>query len=145
MLKLANIKIPYKAREDDYIIYVAKKLRISKKDIVSCRLFKKSLDARKADDIHYVCTFIIRAKNESEIIKNKKVSVQRYIHNPYKFPFENIKCHQKPVVCGSGPAGLFCALMLARVGAKPIVIERGEMVEERNKSIEKLNFLKFQI
>lgn len=137
MLKLANVKIPYNTPDDNYINYVSKKLRINKNDIVSCRLLKRSLDARKENDIHYVCTFVIRAKNESEIIKNKKVSVQRYIYKPYKFPFENVKSSIKPVVCGSGPAGLFCALMLARAGTSPLVIERGERVEERNISIEK--------
>ena len=137
MLKLANVKIPYNTPDDNYINYVSKKLRINKNDIVSCRLLKRSLDARKENDIHYVCTFVIRAKNESEIIKNKKVSVQRYVYKPYKFPFENVKSSIKPVVCGSGPAGLFCALMLARAGTSPLVIERGERVEERNISIEK--------
>ena len=141
MLKLANVKIPYKTLEDDYINYVSKKLRINKNDIVSFRLLKRSLDARNQNDIHYVCSFIIRAKNESEIIKNKKINVQRYIHKPYKFPFSNVRAKIKPVICGSGPAGLFCALMLARAGASPLIVERGEMVEERNKSIEKFKSL----
>lgn len=136
MLKLANVKIPYKTADSDYFNYVSKKLRINKNDIVSCRLLKRSLDARKENDIHYVCTFIIRAKNESEIIKNKNINVQRYIPKPYKFPFEDVKSEIRPVICGSGPAGLFCALMLARANLKPLVIERGEKVEERKISIE---------
>lgn len=136
MLKLANVKMPYDISEDKYDIYVAKKLRINKNDIVSCRLLKRSLDARKENDIHYVCTFIIRAKNESEIVKNKKINVQRYIPKPYSFPFKDVKSKIRPVICGSGPAGLFCALMLARADLKPIIIERGEKVEERKLSID---------
>ncbi len=137
MIKLANVRIPYNISEDKYIGYASKKLRINKADIVSCKLLKRSLDARKPDDIHYVCTFILRAKNESELIKNKRINAVRYIPKLYTFPFEKLNLKSKPVICGSGPAGLFCALMLARAGAKPLVIERGEKVEERNISIEK--------
>lgn len=136
MIKLANVKIPYKAKENEYVRYVCKKLRIRPDDIVSCHLVKKSLDARKPDDICYVCTFKIRAKGESEIIKNKRIGAVRYTDKKYCFPFDKTNSDARVVVCGSGPAGLFCALSLARCGIKPLVIERGECVEERNKTIE---------
>lgn len=136
MLKVSNVKIPYNKNENDYIYYVAKKLKISQKSIVSCHLLKKSLDARKPDDIHYVCTFKIRAQGESDIIKRKGSLAVRYKDEPYKFPYSNLTTLARPVICGTGPAGLFCALMLARAGIKPIIIERGEKVEEREKSID---------
>ena len=136
MIKLSNVKIPYREKEENYIEYAAKKMRIRKNDILSCHLIKKSLDARKENDIHYVCTFKIRAKGESDIVKNSRIGAVRYTHKTYEFPYKNIASSLQLVICGSGPAGLFCALSLARVGIKPIVVERGEKIEERQKSID---------
>lgn len=135
MIKLSNVKIPYNENEEKYIDYAAKKMKIKKGDILSCHLIKKSLDARKENDIHYVCTFKIRAKGESSIVKNTRTGAVRYNHKKYEFPYKNITTEIAPVICGSGPAGLFCALSLARAGIKPIVIERGEKIEERNISV----------
>ena len=136
VLKVSNVKIPYNKNEDDYIFYVAKKLKISTKSIVSCHLLKKSLDARKPGDIHYVCTFKIRAKGEGEIIKRKGSQAVRYTETPYRFPYSEITSDVRPVICGTGPSGLFCALMLARAGIKPIILERGEKVDQRTQTIE---------
>lgn len=136
MLKLSNVKIPYKVAEDKYVLYAAKKLRIKQADIISCQLLKRSLDARKSDDIVYVCSFKIRAKNEAGIIKNKVRDAVRYTDKAYVFPYKEIESTKKIIVCGSGPAGLFCALCLARCGLKPLVTERGEKVEQRRRSVE---------
>lgn len=136
MIKLSNVKIPYREKEEKYIDFAAKKMRIKKEDILSCHLIKKSLDARKENDIHYVCTFKIRAKGENSIVKNPRTGAVRYTPKMYEFPYKNILTDIRPVICGSGPAGLFCALSLARAGIKPIVIERGEKIEDRQKSID---------
>ena len=135
MIKISNIKIPYMETEENYINYVAKKLRISKNNIVSCQLLKRSLDARKSDEICYVCSFRLRAKNEAELIKNKRVGAVRYNHKGYSFPYGSINSDKKIIICGSGPAGLFCALSLARCGLCPVVIERGESVDQRKESV----------
>lgn len=135
MLKVTNIKIPYTKDEKSYVHYVAKKLKIKPESIVSCNLLKRSLDARDPKDIHYVCTFKIRAKGENEIVKRRNSPAVRYSDTPYQFPYSGIKSNVRPVVCGTGPAGLFCALMLARAGIKPVVIERGEPVDQREESV----------
>ena len=90
MLKVSNVKIPYTKNEDSYIFYVAGKLKIRPEDIVSCHLLKRSLDARDSGDIHYVCTFKIRAKGESEIVKRKGSPAVRYNDVLYKFPFSKL-------------------------------------------------------
>lgn len=135
MIKLSNVKIPYTKSTDEYPLYAAKKLRIKKEDILSCHLLKRSLDARSPGDIHYVCSFKIRAKGENEIVKNKRIGAVRYTDKAYTFPYKNICSDIRPVICGSGPAGLFCALCLARAGLKPIILERGESVDRRKNSI----------
>ncbi len=136
MLKISNIKISYKTDEADYSGFLAKKLKISPSDIISCNLLKRSLDARHAGDIHYVCSFKIRAKNEHRIIKQRNINAVRYTDNEYSFPYDGIKSNECIIIVGSGPSGLFCALCLARVGLKPLIIERGEEADKRRESIE---------
>ena len=136
MIKVNNVKIPYKTAESKYGEYIAKKLKIPYGKIMNYTLIRRSLDARKSDDINYVCSFIVNTQNES-IIAKKITDAQLYDQKPYEFPYAKIYSEKSPVIIGSGPAGLFCALMLARAGLKPIVAERGMDVEKRKKCVEK--------
>lgn len=135
MLKLSNIKIPYKIKKEDYGDFLSKKLKMPLEDITSCRLIKRSLDARHTDNIHYVCTFAIEAKNEQRLMRLKGISIEKYLERKYSFPYADIKSDERIVIIGSGPSGLFCALCLARAGLRPIIIERGEMADERKETI----------
>lgn len=117
---------------------VAKKLRISKNNINKFKILKESIDARKTNNIKFTYSVEIECENEVKVIANANDKDAKLVK-------ENIgdiilpgskKMNSRPVVVGMGPCGMFAALFLARNGYNPIVIERGEKVEERTKSVE---------
>ena len=127
MVRADNIKVypPKKLERKD----IAKKLGIDEKEVLSYTIFKRSVDARKKSDIHYVYTVdaVLNEEKFSDLIKSK---TEKYI-----FP-KGRALVKPPLVVGSGPAGLFAGLMLAEAGCRPIIIEQGEEVDKR---IEKVN------
>jgi len=114
----------------------AKKLRIDVKDVLQLKLIKKSLDARKKDDIHYVCSaaFSIRGDEEKLISRARSADVSRFAEKEYEIP--RVSGVKRPLVVGFGPAGMFAALVLAMAGAKPIVIERGQDALSRKAAVD---------
>ncbi len=114
----------------------AKKLRISDKQISSFKLIKKSLDARHKDDIHYTCSvaFSLRTDEQAVIKKINSPDVSEYSEFIYEIP--EVSPEKRPVVVGFGPGGMFASLILARAGAKPIVIERGMEAAQRKAAVD---------
>ncbi len=136
MIKISDIKIPCRENENNYMKYTARKLRTAPAAFKNFRLIKKSLDARKKDSICYVCTFCAEVQNEAELI-GRYGFISKYEEKIYTFPYNKVSAEKPPVIIGSGPSGLFCALMLARSGMLPVLIERGECAEERKISVDK--------
>ena len=100
-------------------------------------VLKRSVDARKKDDIALVYTIAAKVAHENQVLKkcrSKKVSAYR--EKTYEFPTMHLRLPQRPVIIGTGPAGMFCGLMLARIGARPILLERGMDVETRIRDVE---------
>jgi len=114
----------------------AKKLRIDAKDILELKLVKKSLDARKKDDIHYVCSaaFSIRGDEERLISRARSADIGKYSEKEYEIP--KVSGVKRPLIVGFGPAGMFAALVLAMAGARPIVIERGQDALSRKAAVD---------
>ncbi len=105
-------------------------------EVKGFQVLRRSVDARRKDDLSLVYTLGVDVPHENQVLKkcrSKKVS--RYIPQEYAFPVEHLRLSQRPVIVGAGPAGLFCALMLARVGARPIVLERGQDVDTRTAQV----------
>ena len=134
MIRISNIKI-YEDISDDKVIHITlNKYKIKQEDIILCKISKKSVDARKKDDVHYSYSIDLKLKNENKLLKNKNISIIK----EFEFPNFDIKKDKKinPVIVGSGPAGLFAGLTFVQNGFKPIIIEQGQSVEERKKSVD---------
>ena len=133
MLRLENIKIYEDLTEEDVVRKACEKYNIDFKDVIKFVIYKKSIDARNKDNIFYNYTVDIKYSG------NKKVKNAKFVPEE-KFEL-NIDVKRKstvrPVIIGAGPAGLFCALILAQKGVKPIVIEQGKKVKERKEDIDK--------
>ena len=113
-----------------------KALRLQPEDILTFEIAKKSLDARKKRDIHYVyAVHLTVAGDEAEIAaRNRNASVQQ----PYAYEIPKAALPERPVIVGFGPAGMFAALVLTYAGARPIVLERGGDVDSRQKAVDLL-------
>lgn len=132
MVRVNNIKVSLDFNFADLKKLCAEKLGISEKNIYSVRLAKKSVDARKKSDVHFIISVDISAKGEKSI-KNA-VPVEEYV---YTVP--EVTAEKRPVIVGFGPAGMFASLVLAMAGAKPIILERGMDVDSRIKAVDEFS------
>lgn len=115
---------------------IAKKLKTKESNIFNYSIRKRSIDARKGAFYVYECA--VSLKNENEILKkNTSKDIFKLENETYTFtPKGNKKMKSNPIICGSGPAGLFCAYLLCEYGYKPIIIERGDDVDKRTKKVD---------
>ena len=107
---------------------IRKKFKKQKLEIKDPEIVRESVDARKKDDIRVVYTVDFDTKERLKADTAPNMS--------YSIPGLKRKSQKRPVVVGFGPAGMFCALILARAGLKPIVLERGSDVDTRTKQVE---------
>ena len=140
MIRIRQIKINIDEK-DKLKNKIANILKINLNDIVDYEIIKESIDSRHKPDIYYVYEVDVKVKDENIINKIHNKDIFLIEKEEYNFiPTGKEKMECKPVIVGSGPAGLFCAYMLSYYGYKPVIIERGEKVEDRIKSVD--DFLK---
>lgn len=138
-IRINNINLSIDDNIDALEMKICKKLKISKEDINNFTIIKKSIDARKKNDIKFnYCVDVICDKEKKILsrIKDNDVKFEE-IDKVEDIVCGDIKINSRPVVVGFGPAGIFAALTLARAGYRPVVFERGEDVDNRTKTVEK--------
>lgn len=133
MIRVSNIKVSLDFDFSDLKGLCVRELKIPENSIKSVKLSKKSVDARRKNDVHFIISVDISAKSEEKLIKRLKNAVftEEYI---YEIP--KVKAEKSPIIVGFGPAGMFASLVLAMAGAKPIILERGQDVDSRVKAVE---------
>ena len=139
MLRINQLKLPVGHSDAQLEAKTCKLLRTKEKPQI--RIVRRSVDARKKPELYFNYVLDVQIKNEKEVYKHcDKKQVILYREEPYCFPIKEYKGEIRPVIIGMGPAGLFCAYMLAEAGFRPIVLERGSCMEERTADVE--NFWK---
>ncbi len=135
MLRLEGIRLTLDENEAQLLHKAAQRLRCPAEDITELRILRRATDAREG--LQFVYTVAAAVKNEVQVLRrcrDRRVSI--YKPEKYRLPAP-AACDVPPVVVGMGPGGLFAALVLAKCGLRPIVLERGEAVEQRRESVAK--------
>ena len=142
MLRLNDIQLPLNHSDEDLAAAIVAKLDINSSELVSFSVFKRSYDARKKANILliYQVDVVLSAANQQRVLE--QFSEQSFVkispdtsyhfvaHADENFPTGN---QQRPIIIGFGPCGILVALVLAQMGLKPIVLERGKDVRQRTK------------
>ncbi len=140
-LVVRNIVLKLDEPEEILLERVAARLGLSTSEILHHAVLKRSLDARKRDDINFVYTVELSldggAANEDRCIHRRHGrGIERIIPKSTNLPDPgNIPLTERPLIVGFGPAGMFAALRLVEMGYCPIVLERGKPVRSRHKDI----------
>lgn len=136
-INVNNIIVGIEKNQDKEIEKEIVKRGVQKNNIEKVTWSKRSIDSRKKNDIKFVYNVEVTLKNKVDISKVKNISLVKELEKIERKPVNN---SEEVLVVGTGPAGLFAALRLVEYGYKPIIIDRGEDVDTRDKSVD--NFIK---
>lgn len=135
MIRLTGISLPLDYNDTTMLSEAAKALRVRTSDIRSVSLSKRSVDARKKQNIHFEASLDIKLSGSEEKAAAKCSKARIIEEYRYELP-ECKKLSRRPVIIGSGPCGMLAGLILAQAGQRPIIIERGRDVDSRTRDVE---------
>ena len=145
MLRITEIKLPLDHPEDALKLAILKKLHIKPEELISYNIAKRSHDARKKGEISFVYIVDVETTQEQQLR-------DRFAHDPHVINTPDTSYHyvakapqdlakeKRPIVIGMGPSGIFAGLMLAQMGFRPLILERGKAVRDR--TVDTFNFWK---
>ncbi len=137
MLKIQQLKLPVEHTGQELREKIIKTLRIRPEELIRYEIIRRSLDAR-GGELRYVYQVEVQVRKEASVLKRCRGTVCQADRVRYRFPKPGTeKLCRRPVIVGTGPAGLFCGLMLARAGYGPILLERGQAAAERAAAVER--------
>ena len=138
MLRLSELRLPLEHGSNDLQEAVLRRLRIPPDQLLEHRLVKRSIDARRRDRIQVIYSVDVAVRSEAAVLRRHRGNPRirtapdtRYrmvAKAPPAFP---VSPEQRPVVVGAGPCGYFAALLLAQMGFRPLLLERGQPVKQR--------------
>ena len=134
MIRITELRLPFNHAPEELEAAILKCLNIPAKDLIQFSIFKRSHDARKNTALSLIYTIDLSAKNEEHLLKTHAHNQHIRLAPDTSYHFlaqapEHLTI--RPVVIGFGPCGIFAALLLAQMGFKPLVLERGKQVRER--------------
>ncbi|MDP8266569.1 MAG: NAD(P)-binding protein [Candidatus Aceula meridiana] len=146
-IRIDEILLTLDEKESVLSSKIAKILGVYEKDILRFHIAKRAIDSRKKENIFFVYSVNVELKNPQNYLSRqrrlsstlKKKALRHKVRwlAPYVYEGKKPKsdCLHRPIVVGAGPSGLFCALVLARAGLKPLVVDRGPDVDIRAKDV----------
>lgn len=139
MIRINQMKLNIEHTSDDFERKILKTLCIKKEELQGFQIRKQSIDARKKPVLYYVYSVDVQVRDEAKVKKTVKNNQIQFQVEPDSYHFEvkgTKELTHRPVIIGTGPAGLFCGYMLAAHGYQPILLERGADVDQRTKDVE---------
>ncbi|MGN1171762.1 MAG: NAD(P)/FAD-dependent oxidoreductase [Lachnospiraceae bacterium] len=139
MIRINQVTLPVEHTGKELEQKLRRLLRLGKNEPFTYTINKRSIDARRKPDLFYHYTVDCVVPDEKQIVRKMDKSKCKVTEDvSYRFPQSGTRqSKHRPVIIGTGPAGLFCGLMLARHGYRPILLERGMDVDARRQDVER--------
>lgn len=135
MLRISQLKLPVDHSREELEDKVKKLLRCRETPRIT--IVRRSIDARKKPRLYFNYILNVQVTDQAEVYRRcDKNQVLLWEETAYRFPVSGYRGKKRPVIIGTGPAGLFCGYMLAEAGFRPILLERGKPVDERAVDVE---------
>lgn len=137
MLRIRDLILPETHDVSELYYHAAQALHVRASDIAALHIFRRSLDARKKPDLRWVYTVDVTLRSGEGAVLRRCRSAKITREAPYGYRIPRCTAAERPVVVGFGPAGMFAALVLAKAGLRPLVLERGDPAPLRREKVER--------